>query len=211
MVFCGKCGADNPDINLYCRKCGAHLRREEKETIEENDGEPTAGSEKWEKLMTYRVALISMGVIMCAIILLMMFYMKIPFNADASISGVPSSMKMDMTLWDILNGGFSPVATISLALALTLAFLSLFYYLFSLVSILFLWVATAAIITPMNVVALDIISITFGMEESFVGTLAGIDIGLTLLVVIPIFLDYKYAEFFPSKGVLYRMKRLWKV
>lgn len=116
MVFCGRCGAPNPDENQYCNSCGSSIRlgepipgkkEEEKQSTKNNPiSLPSFSSFK----VTRNVVVVS-AIITAVAMFLCMFLITIPVNKVAI--GFDYQRTMDVGLLGLLTSGMSPLAYIA--------------------------------------------------------------------------------------------------
>lgn len=215
MVFCGKCGTDNPDGNSYCGKCGSPLQTDDTPPVQPPEVVPEPQSETdahtdFDRMMDYRVALIAMGIVMCAAVLIVMYYVDLSFDIYVEGFGNPVSTG-NFTIWELFSEGFDPFMSMCVVLTIILALLSVFNYMFSFGAIVMLFligICNASLLKGVNV---DFVQVGMVMDGGSMGTLIGICLGLLVLALIPLYIDYKFSEICPSKGIVQRMSRIWKL
>lgn len=114
MVYCGKCGALNPDDNLFCGTCGKPLG------TPTNSYEPPTptldqrAEEERNRYMVYKWPAYISGVLVGVVALILIFC--VPF--EYSVSG--SDITQSYTLWQFVDEGFNGILTLLVVLSVVL-------------------------------------------------------------------------------------------
>ena len=236
MVFCGKCGTKNPDDNLYCRQCGARLQTEEKPPYEppkvstgptgpivvdemtpsELKRDPSSPSgyvvvpvDK-ERVSSYRIPILIMGFVMCAIVLALVFVVEIPYDIYGVKSGYQITTE-SYTLWEMLNEGFSSTLSLCIVAVIIFALLSMYNYSFSLLALVILELTVVASSAMLQDVEMGYIQVKMFLADDFMVTFAVAILGGMAAILIPGYLDHQFSKMYPLKGAIFRMSRVWKL
>lgn len=235
MVFCGKCGTRNPDDNLYCRQCGARLQTEEKPPYEppkvstgptgpivvdeitpsELKRDPKSPSgyvvvpvDK-ERVSSYRIPILIMGFVMCAIILALVFVVEIPYDIYGVNTGYQITTE-SYTLWEMLNEGFSSTLSLCIVAIIIFALLSMYNYSFSAMALLIMELTVIASPVMLQDVEMGLVHVQMYLADELVPMILVALLGVMAIIGIPAYLDRQFSKMYPLKGPIYRMNRLWK-
>lgn len=239
MVFCGKCGEENPEESSFCWKCGAELIKRtpqssqithsecippaEKGSATESyrgverkvDGDAVVLTERAskEECDKYRIPTILCGVILCLFIIIALCTMKYSYIVYPHGSDL-SIGNEKITLLEMATKGWSTVITVMFIVAIACAIGSLFYYGLSSISIFALLIS--------NKFSNDIVEVGSGslcydyhldiLDMGVLGIPAlKIAIIGILIVIIGEYCFYKFRRQFGKNVPLTRaLKELWK-
>lgn len=114
MVYCGKCGALNPDDNLFCGACGKPLGTPTNSYVPPTPTLDQRADEERNRYMVYKWPAYISSVLVGVVALIMIFC--VPF--EYSVSG--SDITQSYTLWQFVDEGFNGTLTLLVVLSVVL-------------------------------------------------------------------------------------------